>query len=530
MRHALCGAETTRHSGGKAVFMIPVCSAPQAAALDACAIHEFHIPSLILMEHACQAIAREALAQNAKRYVCFAGPGNNGADALAAARLLSLENRPVVICMDPGAGLSEEERVQLSICKSLSIPLFSLDYELQENDLIIDGLFGNGLSRPVTGRYAACIDAINQARKDKGCFVLAIDVPSGLNASSGRILGTAVQADLSVVLGSWKTGCFLNNGPALCGRLVFGSIGMPEDCLKILDHPIWMLDSKAAAAMLPERSDFSFKNRFSHALIAAGSLQMQGAACMAADACLKGGIGLLSMYVPQGAAQIVMSKLSMPMITPAASDSSGFFARQAAKGLALAAEKCDVVLFGNGVGLGDGSLAMLKAVLSLNKPTVIDADGITLLAKNLNLLEGRTAPLILTPHLGEFSRLAGLSAANPDFDVFLLAHAFCKKYPFVTLVVKSDFTLICSEEERYFLFHPTSALAKGGSGDSLAGLCTALLACCKTPAQAGALAAWICNEAAHRCRQSAWSVSQKEIARHFSDVFLSLSEAESHSF
>ncbi|MBF0578573.1 NAD(P)H-hydrate dehydratase [Erysipelotrichaceae bacterium RD49] len=498
-----------------------LCSAKAARTADSFAIQTLQIPSLVLMENAANAVARAVLElPDVKRIQIVCGPGNNGADGLAAARILAgSDSKKVQIYLDENK-LSQDEAHQLAICKALKLSVAPLDAFSPNADLIIDALFGNGLNRPLRQEYSTLVALINASRIP----VLSIDIASGLDATTGKILGAAIKAQWTIALDCLKWGHLLAEGKNQSGKITVADIGIPAaahangDCLALLD-------ASKAASLLPDRSPYGNKGTFGKVLLIGGSFQMQGALSMAAQSCFHAGCGTMTLFTPVPAAKAIASKMDLAMIFPAAADEKGFFDRSAADQLSEVIGKYQTLAIGNGMGTGDGALAVLKTAIAAKLPMVIDADAINLLAKNLQLLDQIERPAILTPHLKEFSRLINRPLADVLADPFTLAAGFCKAHPNLTLVLKSDFTIIMNAWRSMVVWRPDPALAKGGSGDVLCGLISGLYAQKKDAFAMAALGVYIHNAAAKN-RVSEFTFTPLDLIANYPEVFCALEKAK----
>lgn len=498
-----------------------LCSADQARSADSYTISNLQIPSLVLMENAASAAA-DAIRNlpGIKRIQIVCGPGNNGADGLALARILACsDHKKVQVYLDENK-LSADEAHQLAICKALKLPILPLDAFTPNADLIVDALFGNGLSRELTSPFTELIPLINASHIP----VLSIDVPSGINATTGKIMGNAIKADHTVALDCLKWGHLLGDGKLHSGSVSVADIGIPPES-HAKNGAIPILTEKQAAQFLPVRDPYGNKGTFGKVLLVGGSFRMQGALSMAADSCFHAGCGTLTLFTPEPAARAIASKMDLAMIIPASADESGFFDRQAAGELEQVISSYSLIGVGNGMGTGDGALAVLKAAINAQLPMVIDADGINLLARNPELLDQIKRPTILTPHLKEFSRLINKPMSEVLANPFDLAAQFCKEHPTLTLVLKSDFTLVINAWRSVLIHRPDPALAKGGSGDVLCGLVSGLYAQKKDAFAMAALGAYIHNQAA-KDHVSAYTFTPLDLVSSFPTVFARLTSLQ----
>lgn len=434
------------------------------------------VSSLVLMENAARQIERlimemiQGIKDPLVLFVC--GPGNNGADGLAAARLLMQAHGAKAVCLlNPQGKLSEDEAIQ----KKAALPygvivddFAAFDQYAKDACLIVDGLFGSGLSRDIQEPYAGLMGQIAASGKP----VLAIDIASGIDGTTGKKLSHAIKADATAALDTLKEGHLRNDGPAFSGQVHICEIGIPDEHH---DHSFVRLDEDYAASLMPKRPVNGHKGTFGSVLLIGGSFQMQGALNMAANACFRTGIGLLRLYTPKSAARAIAAKNDLAMIIPA-EEERGFFADLAVVPVPEMIKSADLVGLGNGMGQGKGAMIMSEVLLESDIALLVDADGINCLARKPQMLE-RTAPTILTPHVKEFSRLSRQPVSDILADPIGCARKFCSRYPNVVLVLKSSQTIVACRNQMAWLNRSNSALAKGGSGDVLSGMISGFAAC-----------------------------------------------------
>ncbi len=530
-------------------FTYTVSHAIQARNADSFAIESLGIPSLVLMENAARAVSQKVEALHPGLVDILCGPGNNGADGLAIARILAGQNLPGRIFIDP-AKLSRDEAVQLEIVKKLGLPLFALDdFEAASKSpdfpehqdwsqssgsarhrrVIVDALFGSGLSRNLQQPWLGLIEKVNATKEDgkENVRVVAVDVPSGIHSDTGQAMPVAIRADDTIALDCLKWGHLLGQGRTCSGQVTVSDIGIPA-LAHFQDGSVPVLNEKAAAALLPVRNEYGNKGTFGKVLLCGGSFQMQGALAMAAKACFHCGCGTMTLFTPVPAARAIASKMDLAMIIPAAADDAGFFAPGAANLLEKQTGHFSLMACGNGMGKGQGALEVLSAVLQSDLPCVIDADGLNLIAQNpklLDVMDKRSHPLILTPHVMEFSRLCHQPLDQVLEKPLELGRAFVKAHPHVILVLKSDWTLVLSQTSEAIINRPDDALAKGGSGDVLCGIITGLASMKMDPFKAAALGAFIHNRCATYAK-SPCTFTPLDIIRHLPDVFAGLEAAK----
>lgn len=439
-----------------------ICNAEQARFIDRRATEKYHIPSLLLMEHA--AIRLFHSIKEATQPLCIVcGPGNNGGDGMALARLLYQADIPFTLFLYAQT-LSETQHIQLDILNALSIDIITdLDKGLdaiKHSQTIIDCLFGNGLSRDIEGDYYTIIDTINHC----SATTISVDVPSGLDATTGTVRGIAVKADQTFALDCFKEGLFSKEGAETAGTLSCLDIGIPHEPD---DGMIW-IDQEVAKACLPSRSPFSHKGSHGKALLIGGSQSMPGALSMAARACYASGIGTLTVMLPACIDDLFSTKFdsAMRIVAP---EENGTFATEAVELLERSLSDYELIAIGNGMGRTEVTKKMVAAVLQSSKAVLLDADAFWAIQDQTELLN-RQAPTLLTPHIKELSYLLKEDPAGIADHPIEAARRFSSLFPQATLILKSSVTVISKANRQALLYAPNSALAKGGSGDILCGI------------------------------------------------------------
>ena len=496
-----------------------ICTAAQARLADKTAIHEHKIPSLILMEHAalgCTKIIQKHL-QPGDQILILCGPGNNGGDGLSIARLLQ---RPCFVYAPKASSMSNDERIQWDMLEKNEQVHFSSFEEtlslIQNADMVIDALFGNGLSRNIEGNYKTLIDAVNASN----AFVISVDINSGLDATTGKILNTCIISDLTICLDCIKTGQLINDGKKVCSKLECIPIGIPQTIHASLKTAI-LLDSEEAKQLLPRRSNDGHKGTFGKALMIGGSYAMHGAITMAARACYQSGIGTLTCFVPNCIHDILAQKMEFAMLKNG-DDIDGYFSKDAAQKLSNEIGKYDIVTIGNGMGQQESTKELVQKALQLSTCTLFDADACWAIREHPELLRQEFS-IILTPHIKEMTYLCHRSLSEILLDPFGTVQEFCTSYPNCTLVLKSDITLIGHKDQMYVLHQPNSALAKGGSGDILCGIIAGLYGQCRNAFQAAAIGTYIHSCCAKQKKDPACFMPE-DLIHQIPSVFQSLRE------
>ncbi|MDR2615825.1 MAG: NAD(P)H-hydrate dehydratase, partial [Oscillospiraceae bacterium] len=441
-------------------------TAAQTRELDKYAIDTLKIPGAALMRRASRHIAEaclELLGADGGAVAVFCGAGNNGGDGIgAAAYLLRAGVSARVFLIGDRERLSPDSAEMARRLEEYggAVELFTAAEAalyLRRCHLIIDAIFGTGLSRAVEGDALAAVRLIN----DSGLRVVAADIPSGVDADTGGILGDAVRADVTVTFTALKPGHFLTPGGAAAGETRLCGIGIPRSVVE--DVPSLVSAVEAGDITLPRRAPDTHKYDYGDALIIAGSVGFTGAPALAARAATRAGAGIVRLGVPEAIYGIVAGKCSGEIVFPISGSVRGVRDEISARGA-----RADAVLIGP--GLGDAAIARELAegaLLSLKCPVVLDADGINALEGHIDILDAARAPVILTPHDGEFRRIAGgdalihgrLSAARR----FAVEHG-------CVLILKGYRTITALPDgSAYINTTGSPALAKGGTGDILAG-------------------------------------------------------------
>ncbi len=434
----------------------------QVRELDRTAIEDFSIPSLTLMESAGTAsykLLREKWPE-AQDITIVCGTGNNGGDGFVVARLALQDGIAVrVLQLGSPEKLSGDARHNSDAFLSLGGEVIPFQLVPEQTEVIVDGVFGTGLEREVTGTWAEAIDAINE----HWAPVLALDIPSGLHSDSGKILGTAVKADASISFIGLKQGMFTGDGPEQCGELHFDDLGVPSGVYSSESASATRISWSAMSGHLTPRRRTAHKGDFGHLLVIGGAPGFSGAVRMAAEAAARSGTGLVSVATSQEhAAQLNMARPELMCHGVAAPEDIMPLLR-----------KVDVVAIGPGLGTSDWALGLLGRVLDTDLPLVLDADALNLLAFD---------PLqrdnwVLTPHPGEASRLLGCTTADIQADRFQSVRKLQMKFGGVA-VLKGAGTLIQSGQDRAtsICTDGNPGMATGGMGDVLTGVIGSLLA------------------------------------------------------
>ncbi len=439
-------------------------------------------PSRILMERAAKAALKVlSLEFDCQKVLFLCGNGNNGGDGFAMARFFAEQGGAACVCYlgacladgtPDTAQMSEDCATQYGLLPS-TLPL-SDSPELSGVTAVVDAVFGIGLSRAVEGKTAAVFQQLNQSKLP----VLALDIPSGVHADSAAVLGTALKATRTVSMTAYKYGHLLYPGTLFCGRVSVADIGIP-----VTERSAALLD-RSDLERLPPRPPRAHKGTFGRVLVIGGSVGMSGAGYFSAKAAYRAGAGLVEIFAPEENRLIYQTQLPEALLTP-------YDPRALDKNaLRDAISRADAIAIGMGLGTSPLTVRLLETVLNhAEVPLVLDADALNVLAEEpqlrLSLLACK-APVVLTPHLGEASRLLHASIAEISALPCRFAERLAKESGAVT-VLKDARTLICDGERLVLNPYGNSGMATGGSGDVLSGVIAALLAAKAEPFEAAQL-------------------------------------------
>ncbi len=455
--------------------MIKIPSTEQIRELDRLTMADNGIVSLELTERAAQTVATALMKRwpaEGRDVVIFAGPGNNGADALVVARLLSVRGYAVKAFLFNTSGkLSADCRACANRLRESGMADFTevtAQFEppqLTAQTLVVDGLFGTGLSRPLSGGFASLVRLINSSQAE----VLSIDVPSGVLCDTAVVSGgPVVEADVTFTFQLPKLQMLLPDTGSLFGEVNILNIGLSAERIAAMDCACLLLEEEDARAMLVPRAAFGHKGTFGHALLIAGRYGMAGAAVLTTKACLRSGVGKVTLRTAQMVTSIVQIAVPEAVVSPDRSDE--VFSK------AVAAEGFDAVAIGPGIGTDKATAqALIEQITHTDKPLVLDADALNILANHQGWLNQLPAGTVLTPHPAELRRLCRLHEGD-DRDTFDAAKELAQQRQ-VYVVLKGHRTAVITPHGRVF-FNSTgnSGMATAGSGDVLTGIIGSLLA------------------------------------------------------
>lgn len=503
----------------------------QMKELDRVAIEERGVPSLTLMENAARAVVkavRELVGERAdkpRRAVFFCGAGNNGGDGLAAAYLLLDAGWEVrAVLMGKRYKLTDdaqvmERRLEKRGGKLEDFPSGSAEFATWclGADVMVDAIYGIGLNTAVEGDALVAVHMMNTC----AIPVVAVDMASGIEADTGRVLGVAVEAAVTVAFTLPKAGHYIGKGGLHCGKLVVADIGVPADLVERGDFPVRAVERRDIR--LPRRKADAHKGDFGKAYIVGGSMGMSGAPIMAAQAAVRTGAGMVTAAVPYQVWPIAAGKLDEAMAQPLPAGKEGMLDLGAALTVLERLGQYSVCLVGPGLGHTNAVFAVVRHIIQDTKlPVVLDADGINALEGHIDVLDGRGGLCtILTPHDAEFKRLGGDLSGGDRLKAardFAMEHSCC-------VMLKGHRTITAFPDgTAYVNTNGNPGMAKGGSGDVLAGIVVALLAQGFTPREAAPMAAWLHGYAGDLCAEELgeYGMAPTDIIRMLPRVMKSL--------
>ncbi|MBQ9949679.1 MAG: NAD(P)H-hydrate dehydratase [Clostridia bacterium] len=487
-----------------------VTGASESRELDKFLIEKSHIPGVVLMENAAMAVTQQVM-QHEGSVLVLCGMGNNGGDGFCVLRQLAVQGRDVcAVLLGDSEKIQGDALVEYNAAKGSGLSVLQVeckdDFERLISEkrfsVVVDAIFGTGLCRDVEGLYAEVIECVNSMSAVK----IAIDIPSGISADTGRILNAAVKAHKTITFQTAKRGHMLFPGREYTGDLSVAPIGITDNT-----GCDFTLEKSDVLGMLPERRADSHKSTYGKLLIIGGSDEYAGACIMASLAALRSGAGLI---------KVMSTKRVTDELLHVAPEIMSFTVEKMRVEIARPLiDWCDVMAVGMGMGQAYGVAEILDAALSSGKTLLIDADGINVLAKHPKLMVKLHDRCILTPHVGEFSRLTGKSLDAILANFTDEARFFSQHYG-VNLILKNS-TSVIANPQGICCYNITgnSSLAKGGSGDTLSGLIASLCAQGMSAFDAACAGAYIQGKTAESMPFSERTVTPTDISREYSQIF-----------
>ena len=468
--------------------------------IDKIAIEKYGIPGIILMENAGISVVNEIIKDFSldSKFTIICGTGNNGGDGFVIAR--HLHNRGYklkVFLVGEKNGIKRDALINHNIVKKIGIHINEVLHEddlitLEENILhypiVIDALFGTGLNKEIKGIPEGVINTINTYSKN----TISIDIPSGIGGNSGRVFGRAVRANKTFSFALPKRGNLMYPGADYNGELIIKDIGIPNGAFKNMELKVNLINLELIKANLPSRKKDTHKGSYGKANIIAGSAGMAGAAVLTCSSALRTGLGLLKLYIGESLNHIVKASVPEAITVPLQEVRKGIIGINHIEKIIEGAKYADVLAIGPGCGTSSELSEIVKHVLmDLEVPMVIDADGLNALSKNIEWIFEKKSEVIITPHLGEMSRLSNMPIEKIEDNPIKIAKKFSAKWN-VTLVLKGARTIIASPEGEVFISTKGNpGMATAGSGDVLTGIITGLMAQGLKPLKAAVTAVYL---------------------------------------
>ena len=478
----------------------------QMKQLDRTAVEKYGIPSILLMENAGIAVTEEVLKAadqcSTKEILILCGLGNNGGDGFVVARQLHQRGLSVKVrVIGEIAKIRGDARVNYDILRKIKVDieqaadLEKLKLEIRESTLIVDAIFGTGLCQEINERIKQIIDEVNEANK----VVISIDIPSGVFAKDGSLWGRAIQATKTVSLQMPKIGNINYPGADYTGELIVKEIGIPREA--ILDAGIHtsIITHDVVRKILPQRKRDTHKGDYGKVYIVAGSTGMTGAAMLTCEAVLRSGAGLLKVAIPQSLNNIMEIRLTEAITVPLPELKKGVVGISDIEKIVKTMKQSDVIA----IGPGSGQTRELEEVLrnifeEACTPIVLDADAINALAHRIEYLKQLQHPIVLTPHVGEMSRLTGLPVEEINRSRIEVARKYAKEWN-ATIILKGARTVVANPlGEIYINCTGNPGMATAGSGDVLTGIVTGFIAQGIQPFEAAMAAVYVHGKAGDR--------------------------------
>ncbi len=443
------------------------------------------VPGRVLMENAGRAVVRAVLdlAEDSHGHAAVlvvAGKGNNGGDGLVVARHLANQGMLVTVCLMCGREDLQgdaEENLHAALGHVVEVEdgrdRQELLHAVLHSDIIVDAILGTGVRGEVTGPARDAIEAIN----DSEATVVAVDIPSGVDADTGAICGAAVWADVTVTFGLPKAGTVLYPGAARCGDLQVADICLPADLMIDPGLKTNLLTADLARACLPERTPDMHKGEAGRVLIVAGSRKYTGAAVLAVRGAMRAGAGLTFLAATREVADVMAAHWPECIRLVVAETEGGGLAEEAADEILAAARECEAVAIGPGLGRDESTRRLVARIVGeVEAPLVVDADGLNALSGQTEVLVARQGPTILTPHPGEMATLLGIDAAAVQADRLAVAREAAARFGAVAVLKGAGTVVARPDGEAWVNMTGNHGLAKGGSGDVLTGIIAGFVA------------------------------------------------------
>lgn len=446
-------------------------------------IHYFGIPSLVLMERAALGVTEEIEknVQTESKVLLVCGIGNNGGDGLAVARMLWIKGYQVTAVMiGDWKKVSEETKRQMEICQAYKIEI-QREIPKESFDVVVDALFGIGLSRDLEGKY---FEVVEQMKRING-YKVAVDIPSGIHADTGAVMGIAFHADVTVTFAFPKLGLRLYPGAEYAGEVLVKEIGIGKE--KILEEKTVCYEAEPKDLMkIPKRKDYSNKGTFGKVLVAAGHKNMAGAAFFSGKAAYVTGAGLVKIMTEEANRSILQQLL------PEAVLETYEPGQELEESLKNNMEWADVIVAGPGIGTEETSEKIIKVILEHAKvPVILDADGLNIAANHMEWLKECKTTVIVTPHLGEMARMTKKSIFDIQKQLLQVAREFAERYNVICILKDARTITALPDGTVYINTSGNNGMATAGAGDVLTGVLAGLIAQNMEPGSAAPIGVYL---------------------------------------
>ena len=466
-----------------------IVTASQMRSIDEKTIDVAGIPGIVLMENAGRAIVQSIYSNfpEASRIAILVGKGNNGGDGLVIARhLVMFDVSVIVFLFSPPDGFQGDAQTNLSIVQKLGVPMREVNSETDLNqieesltgvDLVVDSIFGTGLRGGIHGYIADAIRLVNKMSMP----ILAVDIPSGLNADGGRVEGACICADITLTIGLPKLGLLTYPGVASTGGLEIVptyEVGFPESIIATHNISLNWMQREDAVRLLPDRIPDSYKTNYGRVFVVAGSIGMTGAAALASESVLRVGAGLVTLGIPASLNQVLEVKLTEVMTLPLPETNQGSIALAAESEIEeYIGQTNSVLAIGPGLSQHVETVELVHRLVSQHDaPMVVDADALNAIAQDLEILKLLDSRSVLTPHPGEMSRLLGVPVSEIEADRVNISQKFARDHRLV-LVLKGVPSIIARYDGQVWINSTGNAgMATAGIGDVLTGVIAGLIA------------------------------------------------------
>jgi ADP-dependent NAD(P)H-hydrate dehydratase / NAD(P)H-hydrate epimerase len=472
------------------MIMDPVASASEMRACDERAIKEYGIPGIVLMENAARAVADVITERmpdlRGKHALILCGRGNNGGDGFALARHLLVRGwRVTVASVSAIDQLQGDARTNAEILRTMArrdstdmlrlIPSVTLNKleKLPPADLIVDALLGTGFRGALKRKYAGLVQWLNGQNARR----VAVDIPSGIDADSGQSEGVTVEADITCTMGLLKVGLLFSPGRDVAGEVITVDIQIPPEVYRRSNIRTYLIDETDVRSAFPKLRSDVHKYQRGKVFVLAGSTGLTGAAALSSTSALRSGAGAVVLGIPERLNLMMEKKLTEVMTLPLADDGKGALHASAWKAIEKQCEWADVIAAGPGLSRTEHiEEIILKLIRHVQKPMVLDADALYVLARHTKVLTKRQVPVVITPHTGEFARLSGYSGEEIRLNRIGIARSFAQSKK-MTLLLKGGPSIVASETGKVYINSSGNpGMATAGSGDVLTGVVAGLLA------------------------------------------------------